>query len=64
MGRTNNHFKGVNKVCAQCVRDCKQFENVVLINCPKFRSSQSENPLPYSYVKSARIKNKGGKNVR
>lgn len=61
MGRSNNPFKGVNKVCAQCVRDCKQFENVILVNCPKFQSTQTETPNPCSYVKSPRIKNKGGK---
>ena len=55
-------FKGINKVCAQCIRDCKQFENVILINCPKFQSSQTQTPLPYSYKKRPRIKNKGGKN--
>jgi hypothetical protein len=61
MGRVANPFKGVNSVCAQCLHDCKQFENVVLINCPKFQSSQAETPLPCSYGKSHRIRNKGGK---
>jgi len=27
---------GVNKVCAQCKKACKQFEQVTLINCPNF----------------------------
>ena len=64
MGRSYNPFKGVNKVCAQCVRKCKQFENVILINCPKFQSTQTETPDPYGYAKSPRVKNKEGKNVR
>ena len=34
MARITNPFKGVNKVCAQCIKDCKQFKNVVLVNCP------------------------------
>ena len=29
-----NPFKGTNKICAQCTKTCKQFENVTLINCP------------------------------
>lgn len=62
MGRTLNPFKGVNPVCAQCIRDCKQFENVILINCPKFRSNQTQTPSPSSYGKRPRIKNEGGKN--
>jgi hypothetical protein len=33
MGRTINSFKGVNKVYAQCIKTCKQFENVILVNC-------------------------------
>ncbi len=46
MNEDNNSFKGVNKVCAQCVNDCKQFENVVLMNCPKLQSKQSQTPYP------------------
>jgi len=62
MGRNSNPFNGINKVCAQCVNDCKQFENVILINCPKFQSKRTETPVPYSYGNRPRIKNKGGKN--
>jgi len=64
MGRNDNPFKGVNKVCAQCVRNCKQFENVILINCPKFQSTQAETPDPCSYAKSSRIKNKRADKTR
>ena len=34
MDRVTNPFKGVSKVCAQCIKTCKQFENVILMNCP------------------------------
>jgi len=26
-------FKGTNKLCQQCVKECKQFENVVVMRC-------------------------------
>lgn len=57
-------FTGINKACAQCIRDCKQFDNVILVNCPKFQSSQTQTPRPYSYKKRTRIQNKGGKDAR
>lgn len=57
----SNYFEGVNRVCAQCVRDCKQFENVTLINCPKFQSNQSQTPLPCSYGKRTRMRIEVGK---
>ena len=64
MGRSSNPFKGVNKVCAQFVRnDCKQFENVILVNCPKYTPRKRERISTSSYAKSTRIKNKGVKNV-
>jgi hypothetical protein len=56
MGKVTNPFKGVNKVCAQCIRDCKQFENVILINCPKFQSNQSKPPTPYRYANRHRMR--------
>ncbi len=37
MGRKDNYFRGVNKTCAQCLRKCKQFENVILVNCPLYK---------------------------
>ena len=61
MGRSDNPFKGVNKVCAQCVRNCKQFENVILVNCPKFQSIRVQTPLSSSYGESSRRRNEGGK---
>jgi len=61
MAKIHNPFSGINKVCAQCINDCKQFENVILINCPKFQSNPTKTPLPYSYRNRPRIKNKGGK---
>ena len=63
MGRNTNPFKGVNKVCAQCVKEeCKQFENVILINCPRFQSKKTQNPLSSSFEKRPRMRNKVGKN--
>jgi len=29
-------FNGVNAKCQKCVRDCRQWEQVKVINCPKF----------------------------
>ena len=52
----SNPFKGVNKVCAQCIRTCKQFENVILVNCPKLKSTQTENPKPSKRKKSSVVK--------
>jgi hypothetical protein len=60
----SNPFKGVNKVCAQCVRDCKQFENVILVNCPKFQSIRTDTPLSSRRTKSAVVQNKGHKSTK
>ncbi len=35
-------FKGTHKFCQQCLKDCKQFENVKIVNCPNFSSKQSK----------------------
>jgi len=61
VGRGDNPFKGVNRVCAQCIRTCKQFENVVLVQCPKFQSIRTETPLSSRRGKSAVVQNKGAK---
>lgn len=61
LGRSDNPFKGVNRVCGQCVRNCKQFENVVLVNCPKFQSIRTDTPLSSRRAKSAVVQNKGVK---
>jgi len=37
--RVQGKFKGVNRLCKQCVKDCKQFENVTAVRC-KFVSNQ------------------------
>ena len=31
--RTQGKFRGVNKLCQQCQKECKQFENVKVIRC-------------------------------
>ena len=45
--RKDNHkiqgnYKGVNKLCEQCTKECKQFENVKVVVCPNFTSAQSQ----------------------
>ncbi len=35
-------LNGVNKLCAQCIQECKQWEQVRVINCPFFKSKQQE----------------------
>ena len=64
MGTNKGTFKGVNKVCAQCAHDCKQFENVILMNCPKFQSIRTENALSSRRTKSAVVQNKGHKSIK
>jgi hypothetical protein len=32
-------FKGTNKLCQQCIKECKQFENVKVMKC-NFTSNQ------------------------
>jgi hypothetical protein len=61
MGRSANPFKGVNKVCAQCVHNCKQFENVILVNCPKFKSVRTETHLSSRRGKNAVVHVEGAK---
>ena len=31
---------GVNKLCAQCIKECKQWAQVKIIRCPFFKSKQ------------------------
>ena len=31
---------GVNRLCAQCIKDCKQWAQVDIIRCPFFKSKQ------------------------
>ena len=58
MGMTKSYFNGVNKVCSQCVNDCKQFENVVLINYPKLET-RPRVAEPVAMGKPLRAKIKG-----
>lgn len=30
----------VNKLCSKCLMDCKQYEHVTVLRCPKFKSSE------------------------
>ena len=33
---------GINKLCAQCIKECKQWKQVVIIRCPFFKSRQQK----------------------
>lgn len=33
---------GVNRLCAQCTHECKQWQQVRVINCPFFKSKQQK----------------------
>ncbi len=35
---------GVNKLCAQCINECKQWAQIKVIICPFFRSKQEGLP--------------------
>jgi hypothetical protein len=36
-------LSGVNKVCAQCIKECKQWKQAKIIFCPFFISTQKKN---------------------
>lgn len=35
-------LSGINKLCSQCTEKCKQWEQIKVIRCPLFKSSQSK----------------------
>ena len=39
-------LNGVNKLCAQCIHECKQWKQVLVINCPYFESKLKESAKP------------------
>jgi len=43
-------LNGVNKLCAQCIEECRQWKQVKIVNCTFFKSKQQE---------SAKVKNGG-----
>ena len=51
--------KKINKVCAQCIHDYKQLWYMEVIQCPKFKSSQTDTSKPSRREKNAVVKNKG-----
>ena len=51
--------KKVNKVCSQCIHDCKQLWFMEVIQCPKFKSIQTDTPKPSRREKNAVVQNKG-----
>ena len=58
MSDNSSPFMGVNRLCAQCIHDCKQFGNVVVDNCPNFRSNQLHTPKPGRRERIAQRQNK------
>ena len=34
-------LRGINKLCAQCIKACKQSSQVSVVYCPFFESTQS-----------------------
>jgi len=39
-------LSGVNKLCAQCIHECKQWQQVKVVNCPFFKSKQQQSAKP------------------
>lgn len=42
----NMSLSGVNKLCAQCVHECKQWKQVKVVRCPFFKSKQQKSVKP------------------
>ena len=32
-----NRFRGSNRLCRTCYKDCKQFENAIVAHCPMYK---------------------------
>lgn len=60
----HNAFRGVNGVCAQCIHDCKQYANVILVNCPHFQSNQTGTHKPSSFGNRSNLCSQGDKSGR
>ena len=45
-GRIKMPLTGVNRLCAQCIKGCKQWAQVEIIRCPFFKSKQHESVKP------------------
>ncbi len=35
-------LNGTNKFCEQCMKECKQWRQVVVVRCPNFASTQPQ----------------------
>jgi hypothetical protein len=44
--KQKSEINPVNKLCAKCLRHCKQTETIVLIDCPRFL------PFPFKMEKN------------
>jgi hypothetical protein len=31
------HKEPINKLCSRCIRQCKQFESIIMLECPRFQ---------------------------
>ena len=46
MGKSNQgSLKGINRMCAQCIKECKQFSNILVLRCG-FKASQKNDGIP------------------
>jgi len=50
-------LSGVNKICAECKGECKQWKQVKLVYCPSYEpiSSRDSNSLPFPHRKKKEI---------
>lgn len=44
--RIQGKFKGTNKLCQQCIKECKQFENVTVMQCNFVSNQKRHATLP------------------
>ena len=51
-------FKGTNKLCQQCIKECKQFENVKVIKCNFISTQKREDTLQAQESASLRGKDR------
>jgi hypothetical protein len=58
MGRSNQGaFKGTNKMCQQCSKECKQFSNVTVIKCSFVSNQKTRHTLPLAENDTCRGEN-------
>jgi hypothetical protein len=50
--RMQGKFKGVNNYCKTCIKECKQFENVTILQCPNRTNIKSMTPSTSKHAES------------